>query len=580
MRIEIISGRNGGAATISGFQTDYTSLLSETDSVIGALNQMKSYTYSMNGGLGILQNAVGDIDARIQAEESKRTALQTAQQKCNSFFTLVSQTDNSCAGMVSQNQEEFYQVNQWAAPSALASMMDSWYQSATKWLKDSARVVGDKIDHSVRVYTETDFSALSPEELKAYYNDMLKKLENGELSSDDVIRLNALMNFLKNNIDKYSSFCDPFTGLPPAKVIEQAEMYNNLYAHQHPDEAEKMKTLFANAPEKYKSDIELIKYTAYTSEGTCHDLFFKYADKVQIADYDTINGKGEAANYYSPSDMKIHINIKSMRSRNNHYGTFFHESGHSVDAFMAIEATGTDIEQFRTKLVSASSDQDKNQLYSSIGFGDSRDLYYSSSILSNGDFHGIVYKDVETVVGNVVNDYSNNEKHLSDEQKAPITDVLMGRKSESEIKDSNTDFAYRKVSEDITGAWKSKYSRQYQSGKETGILEVSEGAMLSEVMNGMSNNSVMVDGTNASHWWGVDHGTYGHSINWNDPNNSYVPSNYYYNTDGSYTGSAETEYTAEYMRLHMTRSESEMKYVSGYLPESWKAMDDGLKAQL
>lgn len=223
-------------------------------------------------------------------------------------------------------------------------MMDSWYKSATKWLKDSARTVGDKIDHSVRVYTETDFSTLSSEELNAYYSDMLKKLENGELSSDDVIRLNALMNYLKNNVDKYSNFSDLFIELSLSKVIEQAEMYNNLYAQQHPDEAEKLKILFANASEKYKSDIELIKYTAYTSEGTCHNLFFKYADKIQIADYDTVvygtvNDKWKAANYYSTDDMKIYINIKFMRSRHNNYVTFFHESGHSVDAFMSIEAT-------------------------------------------------------------------------------------------------------------------------------------------------------------------------------------------------------------------------------------------------
>ena len=547
MRIEINS-QKGGIATISGFQTDYTALLNETDSVIGALNRMKSYSYSMNGGLGVLQNAVGDIDSRIQAEESKRTALLTAQQKCNSFFTLVSQTDNSCAGMVSQNQEEFYQVNQWAAPSALASMMDSWYQSAKSWLKDSARAVGDKIDHSVRVYTETDFSALSPEELKAYYNDMLKKLENGELSSDDVIRLNALMNFLKNNVDKYSNFCDPFTGLPPAKVIEQAEMFNNLYAHQHPDEAEKLQNLFANAPEKYKSDITLIKYTAYTSEGTCHDVFFKYADKLQIADYDTLY-KGEPGNYFNSDDMKMYLNIESMRKSGNHYGTFFHESGHNIDALIGAEIKAEGGKFYTSK------------------------EYYTSH-LADGNFHATIYSDVENIVRDKINAYSANEKQLSDAQKQTIEDVLMGRQHESVISDSKTDFAYRKVLEDITGAWKGKYSRKYDDGKETGILEMPNSGTLSEVMNGMTNNSLMVNGKYTQHT------TPGHPIRWHDPSKGYVDVDYYYNSDGSYTGGAETEYMAEYMRINMTRSTSELEFVSGYLPNSWDMMGDALKKRL
>lgn len=556
MRIEI-NCQKGGIATISGFQTDYTSLLNETDSVISALNKMKSYSYSMNGGLGVLQNAVEDIDSRIQLEESKRIALQTAQQKCNSFFTLVSQTDNSCARMMSQNQEEFYQVNQWTAPSALASMMDSWYQSATKWLKDSACAVGDKIGHSVSVYTETDFSALSSEELNAYYSDMLKKLENGELSSDDVIRLNALMNYLKNNIDKYSNILDTLTGLPPSKVIEQVEMYNNLYAHQHPDEAKKLKNLFANAPEKYKSDIALIKYTAYTSEGTCHDAFFKYADKLQIADYDAVY-RGNPGNYFNPGDMKMYLNIESMRKRGNHYGTFFHESGHNIDALIGVEIK-----------------DEGGKFYSS-------QEYYTSH-LADGNFHGTIYSDVENIVRNKINAYSDNEKQLSDAQKRTIEDVLMGRQHESVISDSNTDFAYRKVLEDITGAWKGKYSRKYDDGKEIGILEMPNSGTLSEVMNGMTNNSLMVsrDYTqNTSDFWRAAHNTPGHPIRWHDPANGYVDVDYYYNADGSYTGGAETEYMAEYMRINMTRSASEMEFVSDYLPESWEMLDDALKKRL
>ena len=126
-----------------------------------------------------------------------------------------------------------------------------------------------------------------------------------------------------------------------------------------------------------------------------------------------------------------------------------------------------------------------------------------------------------------------------------------------------------------------KYSREYQTGKETGILETPNPAsMLSEVMNGMTNNSLMVSKYNRSEDWSLDHGTVGHPINWEDPEDSYVSSTYYYNTDGSYTGGAETEYMAEFMRINMTGSKAEKDYVSGYLSDSWRMMDECLKNEL
>lgn len=578
MRIEIF---NAGTSTVSGFGIDFNALLSESDSVIVALKQMKNFAYNMNGGIGILQTAVSNIDTRLQAEESKKIALKSSKNKCESFIEHVVKVDSRVADTVSQNQEEFYNLNQWAKPSTISIAMETWYNSAKIWLTKLFKEGKEYINHVTDVYNETDFSKLTPDELKVYHDKMLKLIDSGNMTEDDKIRLKAFMDYLKENVDKFSNICDPLTGLPSPGILQQVDMYNSLYEHIHPSEAKTMKNIFIDAPEEYKSDVALIKYTAYTSEGTCHDVFFKYADKVQIADYDTVNDNGEARNYYDPYDMKIHINIESMRKRGNHYGTFFHESGHSIDAFMAIEATGTDINYFREKLIKASSDDEVSNLYESIGFDDNRELWYSSSVLSNGKFHDTVYNDVEKVVGNLVNDYSSNEKHLSDEQKALITDVLMGRKLDSEIKDSNTDFAYRKVLEDITGAWKGKYSREFQTGKETGILETPNPAgMLSEVMNGMTNNSLMVNKYNYSKTWGVDHVNVGHPINWHDsdPNAGYVSQNYYYNTDGSYTGGAETEYMAEYMRINMTRSKSELDYVSGYLPESWKVMSDTLKS--
>ena len=304
-----------------------------------------------------------------------------------------------------------------------------------------------------------------------------------------------------------------------------------------------------DSPAEFQGDINAIKFIAYSSQGDCHDLFFKYAGDIKITDYYYTNSDGEKRNCFNLESMSMRLNIEAIRDDKSGYRTFFHESGHNIDALIGKEKTG-------------------------------ENNYYTSTKLADGKFHDVIYKEVEGIVVNVVNDYSDNENKLSDGDKALITDVLMGRKHESEIKNSSVDFAYRKISEDITGAWKGKYSRQYQAGNETGILENVNARMLSEVMNGMTNNSVMVDSYNSNFL--IDHGTPGHPINWQnpDPNAGYVPQDYYYNADGSYTGFAETEFMAEYMRINMTKSNDEKTYVKSYLRNSWDTLEDELKSDV
>lgn len=564
MRIELINN-SSTSNSISLLGTNLTSLISQSETSISSLRALKNFSHSMNGGVGLLQSAVDSIDARIKQEETRKGNLVDAKKKIDSFTELVGTTDRSVSNLVNQNQEMFYGVNEWSRPSVLSSQLGAWFASAKSWLSGVAKDSLDAFDHTWSVYNETDYSSLSDEEMKCLCDRYLEMLD-GELSQDDKTRLQSLLNYLSKT-EVNSSMSD----LDKRKI----ESFNSIYEKMHPDEAEKMKELFSNAPAEYKDDIKNIKFIAYKSTGECHDLFFEYADKIKIADYSN-GGK------YSPNDMSIYIKIESMR--NNNYGTFFHESGHSIDAFRAIEATGTDINQFRELLANASSEKEIDILYEKIGIVEDKDLYYSSSTLANSNFHGIVYKEVEGIVSNLVNNYSNNEKNLSDDQKALIKDVLMGRKFESEIKNSDTDFAYRKVLEDITGAWKGKYSRQYQDGREVGILEVPNARMLSEVMNGMTNNSLMVNGEYAGNvnnfmgdYFGKAHITAGHPINWQNPSTGDAPIDYYYNSDGSYTGIAESEYMADYMRINMTGSEAEKDYVTRYLHDSWNAMTDDLK---
>jgi len=196
MRIEIISGVCGGTSTISGLYTDFESLIAETDSTISTLNKMRSWVYSMSGGIGILNNAVDNMEVRLKTEESKKTSLLMAKEKCDSFFQLVSTTEESVANIVSKNRDEFLYVNKWARPSLLYGTIESWYKKGLVWFKRQLKDGEDLFSHNLNIILETNFSELSEEEIKDYFENLKSKNINGKFNSDDRIRLQSLLNYL------------------------------------------------------------------------------------------------------------------------------------------------------------------------------------------------------------------------------------------------------------------------------------------------------------------------------------------------------------------------------------------------
>lgn len=562
MRIEMINNSNA-ANSLSVLNENLSAMISQSETTLSSLQTIKQFSYSMNGGVGSLQNAVDSVSSRMEQEETTKNNLIAVRTKLEEFLTTVQTIDAEVSEKVTQNEEEFYRVTGWKKPAGVIDL-DKWFENTRKWLNSKVLDAANNVLNHVGIYYETDYNSLSKEELENICNEYIQLLESGQQSEDDKIRMQSLLNYLSSTIDVNNLNDENKTKI---------NLFNSLYEAmpEHLDEANKMVTLFKDSPAEFQGDINAIKFIAYSSQGDCHDLFFKYAGNIKIGDYYYTNSDGEKRNCFNLESMSMRLNIEAIRDDKSGYRTFFHESGHNIDALIGKEKTG-------------------------------ENNYYTSTKLVDGKFHDVIYQEVEGIVVNVVNDYSDNEKKLSDGDKALITDVLMGRKHESEIKNSSVDFAYRKILEDITGAWKGKYSRQYQVGKETGILENANARMLSEVMNGMTNNSVIVDSYNDSDllnsevFSNILNGTIipnvsdglkpnitpGHPINWKnpDPNAGYVPHDYYYNADGSYTGFAETEFMAEYMRINMTKSNDEKTYVKSYLRNSWDTLEDELKSDV
>jgi hypothetical protein len=111
--------------------------------MISSFKAVKKETYNLSGGVGNLQDALDNIDARIQEEEIKKTNAITIQNRTNDFLELAARVDRQVATLVDQNKEEFYQENPWARP--ITDKGDApWYEKVWDWLRGKGKKAVDK----------------------------------------------------------------------------------------------------------------------------------------------------------------------------------------------------------------------------------------------------------------------------------------------------------------------------------------------------------------------------------------------------------------------------------------------------
>lgn len=133
MRIEIINN-SSSSGSLSFLGSNLSTLISQSETTIASLQSLKSFSNSMNGGIGLLQEAADSIDARIGQEETKKSNLVNTQMKLNGFVELVNTTDKAISNQVTQNRDEFYRVNEWSRPSSISVSMENWYNKAKGWI--------------------------------------------------------------------------------------------------------------------------------------------------------------------------------------------------------------------------------------------------------------------------------------------------------------------------------------------------------------------------------------------------------------------------------------------------------------
>lgn len=146
MRIELNSGGLGSRATISSFQTDFSSLISKSRKMVSSFQAVKNFTYNINGGVGALQSAVDQIESRITIEKTKTAGLEAIEKKANSFLELAQQIDLNVCKLVNQNKHEFYEVNPWSKPPQTEEEK-KWYEKAGEWLCQKGEKIKNELEN-------------------------------------------------------------------------------------------------------------------------------------------------------------------------------------------------------------------------------------------------------------------------------------------------------------------------------------------------------------------------------------------------------------------------------------------------
>ncbi len=177
MRIEINAGGLGGSLAISDFQSDMSKFITNVDNVISSFKTVKNEIYDVNGGTNNLQEALDNVEARINLEKTRKEAAQKVQKKADDFLDLVVRIDKKVAEEVNKNKEAFYKTNPWLRPPTSVDPDKVWYEQAWDWLCGTAKEIAKDIKAAWEWTKDTLKKAWDG--LVAFYNTNIGKIVLG-----------------------------------------------------------------------------------------------------------------------------------------------------------------------------------------------------------------------------------------------------------------------------------------------------------------------------------------------------------------------------------------------------------------
>ena len=511
----------------------------------------ESMSYSWDAG--IIHNVVTWFEV-LQINAAK-SGLDDLFQKADSKFDNVVQRIEQVDSRVSDSLND--------GETSLKSLKEK-FSVIQEYSIQSVSLVGvfDNL-HSIlfsisEKYNNIDFDKLSEEEKKDYF-DRLNDIPDDQLTEEDKSKIQKYINYLKNKF------------VVDADLSEEEKCFIALYEKIHPDEQKSMDKFFDKSSKDgiNENDKFNIKYIAYTSEGDCHTIFFEYIDRCRVDTWCYTKDGKSGTSHYDPQDGAVRLNLQDgkdgVENPRGAYNTVFHELGHNIDDLMMDNG------------------------------------YFTTSVVSDGNFYDVIYEDVENNFKEAILKYSKSESvygkwsdewgHIDEAGQKKILDVLMGRADQSCL-NYRLSLAYRKIYEEYTGVWLGVFSQgKWSDSKGGGIEQGAENEQIADITGGITNHSGKYYGKSTyrhSDYWYAEYDDKNGNGEFDDGDelidrnrdckideNDIMKDGEIITKSATGTGMHEKEFFAEYFAYEMTSSENE-ENARKYFKESYESMDEAI----
>lgn len=154
MHIEIYDGPLGITGTITGLYEHLNGMIRSSEDVISSFITVQNKALSLNGGIGILGEAVEYVGERIKAEEDKLSHAKEVLNQTIAFTGNTIATDKEVAAIVSRNKEAFYRMHPWLRPPR-SEDEKSFLERAYEYVKEGFRKTGAAIDEAFQAIGDT-----------------------------------------------------------------------------------------------------------------------------------------------------------------------------------------------------------------------------------------------------------------------------------------------------------------------------------------------------------------------------------------------------------------------------------------
>ena len=170
---------------------------------------------------------------------------------------------------------------------------------------------------------------------KALQESLRAQLAEADTDSPDPDTKQAMIEAIDRYYEKtYGDWMLEAAELGETQFQEDLGFVIGLYEELYPEHAEVMnqflKPLSSDKEKDYTRDIQNLKYIVYTADSPYQDVFFKYAGRVKIVEYEY---DIEKTQHYNRGKLWLNFSGKNagVNDPRGPYTTVFHEVGHAID---------------------------------------------------------------------------------------------------------------------------------------------------------------------------------------------------------------------------------------------------------